>query len=114
MVAEGKAAVVNTSKAYGYFNGEDVTVEGNVAKGNLSDEAFFTFTATAGGYNIQDAEGRYVYMNGTFNSFNFSATLPTEGAVWTVTFEANGEARILNVDKNKYIQWDATYTVWLI
>ncbi len=110
LVADGNAAVVDTNKGYGYFNGESMTVEGDVAKGNVSDEAFFTFTATSGGYNIQDAAGRYVYMSGTYNSFNCSATLPAEGAVWTVTFDANGDAKILNVDKQKYIQWDANHS----
>lgn len=110
MVADGNAAVVDANKSYGYFQIESVAVEGDVAKGNLSDEAFFTFTATAGGYNIQDAAGRYVYMSGTYNSFNFSADMPDEGAVWAVTIDANGDAKILNVEKGKYIQFDSQYS----
>lgn len=110
MVADGNAAVVDASKSYGYFQLESVTVEGEVAKGNLSAEAFFTFTATAGGYTIQDAAGRYVYMSGTYNSFNYSDAMPAEGAVWDITIDANGDAKILNVAKNKYVQYDAKYT----
>lgn len=71
----------------------------------------FTFTEVEGGYTIQDTFGRYLYMAGTYNSFNVADEMPAEGAVWTVAIdETTGEATITNVTKNKYIQYSSKYT----
>lgn len=69
----------------------------------------FTFTATSGGYTIQDAAGRYMYINGTSNEFFFANQKPATGAVWSVSFK-NGKAEIKNgsytiyyvADENKF------------
>ncbi len=108
LVADGNAALA-PSGSYGYLNGESVTVEGDVVKGSPSDEAFFTFTATDGGYYMQDANGRYFYMTGTYNNFNLTSSVPTSGGVWSIAFDANGDCTITNVEKGKYLQWDSTY-----
>lgn len=70
----------------------------------------FTFSEVEGGYTIQDTFGRYLYMSGTYNSFNVAQEMPAEGAVWTVAIdETTGEATITNVAKNKYIQLSTKY-----
>ncbi len=69
-----------------------------------------TIAAVDGGYTLQDASGRYIYQTGTFNSFNAAATLPAEGGIWTIAFEADGSAKITNVSTGKYIQYSANYT----
>lgn len=70
----------------------------------------FTFAEVEGGYTIQDTFGRYLYMSGTYNSFNVAQEMPAEGAVWTVAIdETTGEATITNVAKNKYIQLSTKY-----
>lgn len=61
----------------------------------------FTFTASNGGYTIQDANGRYMYVNGTSNEFFFAKEKPATGAVWNITFN-NGKAEIKNGNSTIY------------
>lgn len=68
----------------------------------------FTLTETNGGYTIQDAYGRYLYMKDNFDSFNVSADRQ-EGDVWTVEPQADGTVKITNVLKSKYIQYRASH-----
>lgn len=68
----------------------------------------FTLTEADGGYTIQDAYGRYLYMDGDYTSFNVSADRQ-EGDVWTVEPQADGTMKITNVLKGKYIQYSVTH-----
>ena len=61
----------------------------------------FTFTSTDGGYTIQDAENRYMYLNGNDGKVSFAAEKPATGAVWSVSVE-NGEATIKNGNSTLY------------
>lgn len=79
-----------------------------VFTGAYSDNVF-TFTAVEGGYTIQQPDGKYVYMTGSYNSFNVSSTIPDEGHVWTVEANEDGTYKITNVLKTKYVQYDAKY-----
>lgn len=103
LVATGYMAVpMAESYTYGYLKVENLTVNDNqftTAKANA-----FTFVAVDGGYTISDCYGRYLYMTGTYNSFNLSATMPASGAVWTVEPQSDGSMKIMNVDMQKYIQ----------
>ena len=72
----------------------------------------WTFETADGGYYIKDSKGRYIYMAGTYNNFNVSESVPTEGGIWTVSFNSDGTAQIMNVEKNKYIQYSETYNSW--
>lgn len=95
-----------TTKSYGYFyvtSVSPVADEIQLAAGNT-----FTFTAVDGGYTIQQPDGKYVFMKGTFNSFNVDAA-PEEGNVWTVDANADGTFKITNVAKNKYIQYSQQF-----
>ena len=102
------ATALSETGNYGYLPQFAVAANGNFIETN----AFyaFTFTEVEGGYTIQDTFGRYVYMTGTYNSFNVAAEMPAEGAVWTVAInETTGEATITNVAMNKYIQYSSQY-----
>lgn len=107
----GDAYVVATpladTKTYGYLNKEDVTAQGEAITTEAANE--FTFTAISGGYTIQDASGRYLYMTGTYNSFNVDTTVPAEGHIWTVSFD-NGNVAIKNASTGKTIQYSAQYS----
>lgn len=106
IVADGKAAKIITSN-YGYLKVEDVTVTNNEI--SLDDETnSFTIASTAGGYTIQQSDGRYLYMTGTYNSFNVNAA-PTEGNVWTITPDNGGTFKIMNAAMSKFIQFDSQY-----
>ena len=98
IVAGGKYAMPLTSN-YGYLQVSDGGYEENV----------FTFTEVSDGYTIQQADGKYLYMTGTYNSFNVSASLPSEGYVWAVAANDDQTYKVLNVLKNKYIQLDSQY-----
>lgn len=68
----------------------------------------FTLTETEGGYTIQDAYGRYLYMKDDYNSFNVS-TDRQEGDTWTVEPQADGTVKITNVLKEKFIQYSTEH-----
>lgn len=102
------ATALSETGNYGYLPKIEVTVNGNFIETN--EFYAFTFTEVEGGYTIQDTFGRYVYMTGTYNSFNVAEEMPAEGAVWTVAIdETTGEATITNVTKSKYIQYSSQY-----
>lgn len=65
----------------------------------------FTFTSTDGGYTIQDAEGRYMYLASNDGKVSFAAEKPATGAVWSVTIE-NGQATIKNGSCTLYYSAD--------
>jgi hypothetical protein len=65
----------------------------------------FTFTSTNGGYTIQDAEDRYMYLEGNDGKVSFAAEKPAAGAVWSVSIE-NGQATIKNGNSTIYYSVD--------
>ena len=69
----------------------------------------FTFEAADGGYTIKDAEGRYLYMSGNYNNFNVSATMPSEGALWSVAIAEDGTATIKNIANEKTVYYSQQY-----
>lgn len=95
------------TSSYGYLNKTDVTLSGNTIQAEEASE--FTFTSTTGGYTIQDSNGKYLYMTGTYNSFNVSEALPSEGHIWSVTI-SDGQATITNVLKNKTMQYSVSHS----
>lgn len=100
IVANGKYAMPITSGTYGYLKVDEV---------GYTDNAF-TISAVEGGYTIQQPDGKYLYMTGSYDSFNISATAPSDnGHVWTIELNEDGSYKILNVLKQKYIQLDSTY-----
>lgn len=107
IVADGNAASVQ-SGGYGYlYNpGSVIDTDGVIT---LSNKALaWTFTAVDGGYTIKGSDDRYLYQTGTYNSFNFSASR-MDGDVWTVEFQEDGSAKIINVSVEKYIQYSTGY-----
>ena len=101
IVADGKAAVAKNAN-YGYLPVRNVTV----VDGAVEDAVYYAFTleAAEGGWYIKDNNGKYLYMTGTYNSFNMSDEVPAEGGVWTIAI-AEGVATITNVAMNKYVQY---------
>lgn len=104
-----KLATHDASKSYGYVNVTDAKASGDVISTATANE-IYTIKAVSGGYTIQAADGRYLYMKGDYNSFNFDASMPSEGAVWTITPAANGAMSIVNVLTGKTWQYSLEYT----
>ena len=109
IVASGKAATGLASDLnYGYLqvaNTEDGNAEDTII---MPASCAFGFTSTNGGYLIQQYDSKYIYQTGTYNSFNVSATIPTDGGVWSVTY-ANNAATIKNNSVSKWVQYDSQY-----
>lgn len=101
-----KVAQTNT-KNYGYLYVVDATDSNSQIA--LEEGNEFKFTAVDGGYTIQQADGRYLYQKGTFNSFNFSDSR-IDGDVFTVTPNADGTFKITNVAMQKYMQYSTQYS----
>lgn len=96
---------------YGYLNTVSATDNAGVVN-QLGTLNAFTFKAVEGGYTIQDEAGKYYYQNGTYDSFNVSATAPTDGSqIWSVERQADGTFVIMNTLKNKIVQF-TTYNTY--
>ena len=65
----------------------------------------FTFTSTDGGYTIQDAESRYMYLESNDGKVSFATEKPAAGAVWSVSID-NGQATIKNDNSTLYYSAD--------
>lgn len=104
----GEEAAVPVSGTYGYLY---------TAKANKSDDGkltstadnIFKFTAVEGGFNIQDANGMYYYMKGTYDSFNVDAS-PVDGSVWTVQQTGDITFKLVNASNGKVMQYDPAYS----
>lgn len=125
MVAEGICAIpLATSKNYGYLNTEAVTDAAGVIEQKNEANAFtFATTATVEGkeykaadgtFFIIDSNGRFLYMSGSYNSFNV-ADAPKDGDA-NYTFKAEhkgaGQWTITNAGNGKWIQYSPNYTSW--
>lgn len=107
--AEGTNYMANTLSAtydYGYLPVNEAGTAALVGATDLLNG--FTLTETNGGYTIQDAYGRYLYMKDNFDSFNVSADRQ-EGDVWTVEPQADGTVKITNVLREKFIQYSTEH-----
>ena len=100
------ASTLSATYNYGYLPVNEAGTAALVGATDLLNG--FTLTETNGGYTIQDAYGRYLYMKDNFDSFNVSADRQ-EGDVWTVEPQADGTVKITNVLKGKYIQYSASH-----
>ena len=102
-----QATALDASKSYGYLPVTTVNPSNGVI--NTTDDNVFVIEAVDGGYSIKDALGRYLYMKGDYNSVNLDTTLPAEGGVWTIEFNADGTAKITNTYNSKFMQFDSQY-----
>lgn len=102
-----QATALDASKSYGYLPVTSVNPSNGVI--NTTADNVFVIEAVAGGYSIKDALGRYLYMKGDYNSVNLDTTLPAEGGVWTIEFNADGTAKITNTYNSKFMQFDSQY-----
>ena len=81
---------------------------GEIAASAATEAAKLTIAATDGGYTLQDASARYIYMKGTYNSFNIGTTA-TESYVWTITANGDDTFSVTNADMGKTIMYDTQY-----
>jgi hypothetical protein len=104
IIADGKVATPLTGN-YGYLSVVDA-VDGRSTAANA-----FTFTQVETGlYTIQDANGKFYYQTGSYNSFNVAdEDGMTDEFLWEVYDTGNGQYAIINYEVGKYIQYDTQY-----
>ena len=104
----GKAATALTGN-YGYLQVVDVTLVDGTLTGYTEAEIWTITNVADNQFTITDANGKYVYMTGTYNSFNVSAEAPASGHLWTAVANEDGTYAITNVEMGKTISYDTTY-----
>ena len=103
-------AATPLSGNYGYLSPTELEGTRVLASDEVNALAW-TITKTEAGYTIQDVvNGKYLYMSGTYNSFNVKASYNAEdGYDWAVEAQADGTFKITNILKEKYVQYDTQY-----
>ena len=97
----------NAEKPYGYLNSFKVDGIVDELKIKSSYNDAFTFEGVEGGYAIKDANGYYLYSDGSHASFQ----LGDEAKAWTVEPAENGTFTITN--NGQFIQYgNGTYTTF--
>ena len=102
---------LTADKNYGYAPFNTVTVSGNTVSNHFKADVL-TLTAVEGGFTITDAHGRYVYLKGTYNSFNVSTEAPEDGHVWQLLQGKDGICTIVNKMNGKTLCYDSAYSSW--
>ena len=117
---------VSSGKSYGIFVGDSIAnpaaedkkfdylnvTLATVGKGYLKsiDDNAFTMTEVDGGYTIQDVYGRYLYTgNDSYKNISFAEEKPANGAVWTIAFDENMNATIVNTFSLKTMYYSTSY-----
>lgn len=101
---------LDATKTYGYMPAATVSISnGEIAASAATEAAKLTIAATDGGYTLQDASARYIYMKGTYNSFNIGTTAE-ESYVWTITANGDDTFSVTNADMGKTIMYDTQYS----
>ena len=90
------------TKSYGYMAGTAVTVTDGLISSDVSNYVL-TVTPTATGYSLQRPDEKFIYLSGTYNSFNLG-TLPAVGGDWKFSQNADGTTSIVNVEKKKTVK----------
>ena len=105
---------LNESYSYGYAYANNVTVADGTVTGHTKADVL-TITNVNGdienGVTIQDAYGRYIYMTGTYNSFNVAAEAPEEGHIWQI-LSVDGGYLLVNAMNKKIVAYSTSYTSW--
>ena len=105
-------SALSTDKSYGYAPATNVTVTNGVVSGYVAAD-IVTIKNVDEGFTMQDAHGRYIYLKGTYNSFNVDTTVPDEGhAVWQLVTDKDGNSFIVNKGTMKTLAYDTGYTSW--
>ena len=108
MVADNKYIAQNLSQnyTYGYLYCTE-TSGGQYVESDMSNT--YTFTKSGDNWIITDSYGRYLYQNDSVQNFQVGDEMPTSNYLWSVSFNEDGTARITNVSRNTWIQYDSNY-----
>lgn len=107
IVANGLSlAAMAESYNYGYPTGNAVTADSFTAVDVV------TIKNVDGGITIQDSYGRYLYLKGSYNSFNLSKDAPEEGHIFEIQVNDDNTLSIVNVLMQKTLAYSTSYSSW--
>lgn len=109
MVADNKYLAQNLAATYtyGYLYCDEVS-GGLYVESQLSNA--YTFISEGDYWIIKDSYGRYVYQNDSAQNFQVGDEMPGSNYLWSVEFNDDGTARITNVSRKTWIQYDPSYS----
>lgn len=97
--------LTNDSYSYGYMYPDPITVTNGVISADDAAYSIMSVEATENGFALKNAIGQYLYMSGTYDSFNVSTTLGEEGFDWIITSTGGSDIfSITNVAKGKSVK----------
>ena len=109
LAAEGMMATPITA-AYDYIQVVEGDADGDGIIEQTSLDNAYTLEAVSGGYAIKQCyDNRYLYMKGTYNSFNMTASA-IDGYEWSIKPNTDGTFTITNTLKSKFIQYSTQHT----
>lgn len=96
---------LDDGKTYGYVMPSPITVgDNNVIAADEGESQVVAIEKSENGYRLKNKNGQYLYMAGTFDSFNVNTTAPAEGADWTIASNGDGTFTFKNVLTEKSIK----------
>lgn len=105
MVAENNAATASTKNYDRMASTAAIALTDGIS---LPAACAFGFVSAEGGYTIQQYDMDYLQSTANYPTFNFLATAPESGHIWSVAF-ANGVATIVNTDTDKSLSYSPNY-----
>lgn len=109
---DGKAMAATPAETY-YLLPQEVTVTNNEIAAAGNEAAVWTIEAATAKnlFTIKGSDGSYYTMKGDYNSFNKVGALGEADYAynWAFTKNADGTFKVLNYEKQKWMQWDAQY-----
>lgn len=96
---------LDDGKTYGYVMPSPITVgDNNVIATDEGESQVVAIEKSEKGYRLKNTNGQYLYMSGTYDSFNVNTTAPAEGADWTIASNGDGTFTFKNVLTEKSIK----------
>ena len=96
---------LDDGKTYGYVMPSPITVgDNNVIATDEGESQVVAIEKSEKGYRLKNTNGQYLYMAGTYDSFNVNTTAPAEGADWTIASNGDGTFTFKNVLTEKSIK----------
>lgn len=97
--------LTDDSYTYGYMYPDPITVTQGTISAADAAYSVMTVEATGNGFSLKNAIGQYLYMSGTYDSFNVATTIETEGFDWAIQSTGGSDLfTITNVAKNKSVK----------
>ena len=91
-------------KSYGYLYPDAITVTDGVISSDNGSDQVITIEEGSEGYTLLNNYMQYIYMSGTYDNFNFTSSVPTEGGEWAIEANGDGTFKLKNIEKNKTVK----------